>query len=68
MNEHRYTLFHRASGNWLDWFGTLAEAVEARNRWVAAAPDAAPELEIWDDEKGVQIELEPETVRPAPAA
>jgi hypothetical protein len=68
MSEHRYTLFHRPSGNWLDWFGTLAEAVEARNRWVAAAPEAARGLEIWDDEKGVQIELDPDELRPAPAA
>ena len=68
MSEYRYTLFHRASGNWLDWFGTLAEAVEARRRWVEAAPEAADELEIWDDGKGVQIELDPEKSRPAPAA
>lgn len=68
MSEYRYTLFDRASGNFLDWFGTLAEAKETRARWVEAAPQAAEDLEIWDDEKGVRIELDPETLRPAPAA
>ena len=68
MSKNQYTLFDRASGNWLDWFDTLAEAEEARARWVAAAPQAADDLEIWDDEKGVRIELDPGTLRPAPAA
>lgn len=68
MSKNQYTLFDRASGNWLHWFDTLAEAEEARARWVAAAPQAADDLEIWDDKKGVRIELDPETLRPAPAA
>ena len=68
MSKNQYTLFDRGSGNWLDWFDTLAEAEEARARWVAAAPQAADDLEIWDDKKGVQIELDPGTLRPAPAA
>ena len=68
MSKNQYTLFDRASGNWLDWFDTLAEAEEARARWVAAAPQAADDLEIWDDKKGVRIELDSETLRPAPAA
>jgi hypothetical protein len=68
MSKNQYTLFDRASGNWLDWLDTLAEAEEARARWVAAAPQAADDLEIWDDKKGVRIELDPETLRPAPAA
>ena len=68
MSKNQYTLFDRASGNWLDWFDTLAEAEEARARWAAAAPQAADDLEIWDDKKGVRIELDPETLRPAPAA
>ncbi len=68
MSEHRYTLFHRPTGNWLEWFPTLDEAVKARDQWVAAAPEATPELEIWDDEKGVQIELDSDKSHPAPAA
>lgn len=68
MSKNQFTLFHRASGNWLDWFDTLEEAKEARARWVAAAPEAADDLEIWDDEDGVRIDVEPETVSPAPAA
>ena len=48
MSKNQYTLFDRASGNWLDWFDTLDEAKEARARWVAAAPEAAEDLEIWN--------------------
>ena len=68
MSKNQYTLFDRASGNWLDWFDTLEDAREARARWVAAAPEAAKDLEIWDDRKGVQIELDPGRIHPAPAA
>ena len=68
MSKNQYTLFDRASGNWLDWFDTLDEAKEARARWVAAAPEAAEDLEIWNYRKGVRIEVDPETLRPAPAA
>ena len=68
MSKNQYTLFDRASGNWLDWFDTLAEAEEARARWVAAAPQAADDLEIWDEKKGVRIEVDPAKLRPAPAA
>jgi hypothetical protein len=35
---------------------------------VEAAPQAADDLEIWDDKKGVRIEVDPGTLRPAPAA
>ena len=67
-SKDRYTLFDRASGNFLGWFDTLAEAEEARARWVAAAPQAADALEIWDDKKGVRVEVDPAKLRPAPAA
>ena len=68
MSNNQFTLLDRASRNFLDWFDTLAEAEEARARWVAAAPEAADDLEIWDYEKGIRIKTDPETLRPAPAA
>jgi hypothetical protein len=68
MSKNQFTLFDRASGNWLGWFDTLAEAEETRARFVAAAPQAADDLEIWDDKKGVRIELDSETRYPSPAA
>lgn len=68
MSKNQYTLLDRASRNFLGWFDTLAEAEETRARFVAAAPEAADDLEIWDDRKGVRIEIDPETLRPAPAA
>ncbi len=69
MSEtNRYTLFHRPSRNFLDWFDTVEEAQTALARWVAAAPENAVEIEVWDDLVGVQIEIDPTTLRPAPAA
>ena len=68
MSKNQYTLLDRASRNFLDWFDTLDEAKEARARWVAAAPEAADDLEIWDDKKGMRIDLDAETSHPAPAA
>ena len=68
MSKNQFTLLDRASRNFLDWFDTLAEAEEARARWVAAAPEAADDLEIWNYHRGVQIALDPEKSHPAPAA
>jgi hypothetical protein len=68
MAKNQYALLDRASRNFLDWFDTLEEAKEARARWVAAAPEAADDFEIWDDKKGVRIRLESDELRPAPAA
>ena len=68
MGDNQFTLLDRGSRNFLDWVDTLAEAEEARARWVAAAPEAADDLEIWDYEKGVRIETDPGTLHPAPAA
>lgn len=68
MSKDRYTLLHRPSRNFIDWFDTLEEAIEGRKQWVADAPHNAPDLEIWDDEKGVQIALDLETGQPATAA
>lgn len=68
MSKNQFTLLDRASRNFLDWFDTLEEAKEGRARWVAAAPEAADDLEIWDYEKGIRFEVDPGTRRPAPAA
>ena len=68
MTSGRYILLDQLSRNQLGEFDTLAEAEEARARWVAAAPQAADDLEIWDDKKGVRIEVDPAKLRPAPAA
>ena len=68
MSKNQYTLLDRASRNFLGWFDTLAEAEETRARFVEAAPQAADDLEIWDEDEGIRIEVDPETLRPAPAA
>lgn len=68
MSKDQYTLFHRPSGNFLDWYDTLQEAIEDRKQWVEDAPHNAPDLELWDDVKGVQIHLDLKTGEPATAA
>ena len=68
MSHLRYTLIDQASMNELGHFDTLAEAIEARRRFVAAAPEAAVDLDIWDEDEDVLVEIEPEQRRPAPAA
>lgn len=54
--------------NQLGEFDTLAEAEEVLARFLEAAPQNADDLEIWDDDEGVKVEVDPATLRPAPAA
>jgi len=68
MSEGRYILFDQASRNQLGEFDTLAEAEETLARFLAAAPQAADDLEIWDDDEGVKVDVDPAKLRPAPAA
>jgi hypothetical protein len=68
MSEGRYILFDRASRNQLGEFDMLPEAEEALARFVAAAPEGVLDLEIWDDDKGAILQIDPAKLRPAPAA
>jgi hypothetical protein len=68
MSDPRYTLFDQASRNQLGEFHTLDEAVETLARFLAHAPDAADDLWIWDEEDDVRVDVDPATLRPAPAA
>lgn len=68
MTSGRYILFDRASRNQLGEFDTLPEAHEALARFVAAGPQAADDLEIWDDDEGVVLDVDPAALHPAPAA
>lgn len=68
MSKFRYALLDQASLNELGHFDTLAEAIETRARFVAAAPEAADDLEIWDQDDDVFVEIDPGQRRPAPAA
>jgi len=64
----RYILLDQLSRNQLGKFDTLAEAEEALRRFLALAPDAAEHLEVWDDDDDLRVEIDPETLCPAPAA
>lgn len=68
MSEGRFILFDRASRNQLGEFNTLPEAEETLARFVAAAPEAVLDLELWDDDMGVILQVDPAKLRPAPAA
>jgi hypothetical protein len=68
MTRFRYTLFDQASRNELGHFDTLAEAEEALTRFLAHAPEAADDLQIWDEDEDVRVEVDPAKLRPAPAA
>jgi hypothetical protein len=68
MTSGRYILLDQLSRNQLGEFETLAQAEEALVRFLAHAPDAGEHLEIWDDDEGLRVEVDPVTLRPAPAA
>ena len=68
MSSGRYILLDQASMNQLGEFDTLAEAKETLARFLTHAPEAAGDLEIWDDDEDLRIEIDPATLRPAPAA
>ena len=68
MSSGRYILLDQTSMNQLGEFDTLAEAKETLARFLFHAPEAADDLEIWDDDEDVRIEIDPATLRPAPAA
>ena len=68
MTSGRYILLDQLSRNQLGEFDTLREAEEALRRFLAHAPDAAEYLEIWDDDEDVWVEVDTDTLRPAPAA
>ncbi|HLE98695.1 MAG TPA: hypothetical protein VI409_13380 [Gaiellaceae bacterium] len=68
MSKGRYILLDQASRNELGEFDTLAEAEETLARFLGAAPEAHDDLEIWDDDEGVRVEVDPAKLRPAPAA
>ncbi len=68
MSENRYVILDQASMNEIGHFDTLPEAEEALARFLEAAPQNADDLEIWDDDEGVKVEVDPATLRPAPAA
>jgi hypothetical protein len=64
----RYVVLDQITRNQLGEFPTVEEAEACLLRFVDAAPSAAEHLEIWDDELDVRLQIDPATLRPAPAA
>lgn len=65
MNDATFILLDRASRNILGEFGSLADAMNDRQEWVSAEPDAAESLEIWHGD--VQIPVDPGSLHTSPA-
>jgi hypothetical protein len=68
MNRHRFIVFDRLSRNQLGEFSTLEAAEECFLRFVGADPTADKHLEIWDDDKGIKLHVDPEKVSAVTAA
>ncbi len=68
MNEFRFIVFDRVSRNQLGEFASLEEAEECLLRFVRAEASAAEHLEIWDDDSGARLTVDPDKIRAVTAA
>jgi hypothetical protein len=68
MGDARFIVFDRTSRNQLGEFDRLEEAEECVLRFAVAAPEATEHLEIWDDDRGAIIYVDPEKIRAVTAA
>jgi hypothetical protein len=68
MSEYRFIVFDRLSRNQLGEFATVDAAEECLLRFVRAEPTAAEHLEIWDDDKGMRLTVDPDKIRAVTAA
>lgn len=66
--EGRYLLLDQLSMNQLGEFDTFADAEACFLRFVKAAPDAAGQLEIWDDDEDRRLDVDPDKIRAVTAA
>ena len=64
----RFVVLDQITRNQLGEFPTVEEAEACLLRFVEADPSAVEHLQIWDDELDVRLEIDPERLRPAPAA
>ncbi|HEX2304610.1 MAG TPA: hypothetical protein VHH57_13365 [Gaiella sp.] len=63
MSDERFIVFDRLSRNQLGEFSTIEDAEECFLRFVRAESTAAEHLEIWDDDDGVIVHVDPEDSR-----
>ena len=68
MNPHRFVILDQLSRNELGHFATRAAAEECWLRFIDAEPTAVEHLEIWDYDKGVRLDVDPDAVRATTAA
>ena len=65
MSRFRYTLLDQRIAERARAGSTpLAEAEETLARFLAHAPEAADDLEIWDEDEGVRVEVDPADASP----
>ena len=68
MNRYRFVVFDRLSRNQLGEFPSIEAAEECLLRFVRAEPTSADHLEIWDDDKGIKLHVDPEKISAVTAA
>jgi len=66
--EGRYILLDQASMNELGEFDTFAEAEACFLRFVKAEPSAVEQLEIWDDDEDIRLDVDPDKIQAVTAA
>lgn len=54
----RFILLDQASANQLGEFATFEEAEAALLRFAGADPAAVPDLEIWDDDQDIRLDID----------
>ena len=68
MNQHRFVILDQLSRNELGHFATRSEAEECWLRFIRAEPTAVEHLEIWDYDKYVRLDVDPDKIRAVTAA
>lgn len=68
MNPHRFVILDQLSRNELGHFSTRAEAEECWLEFVRTEPSVVADLEIWDRDEGVRLDVDPDKIRPVTAA
>jgi hypothetical protein len=68
MNPHRFVVLDQLSRNELGHFATRAEAEKCWLEFVRADPSVVGDLEIWDRDEHVRLDVDPDKISAVTAA
>lgn len=68
MNPYRFVVLDQLSRNELGHFPTRAEAEECWLEFVRVEPSVVGDLEIWDYDERVRLDVDPDKLRSATPA